>query len=48
MENIPLQFLISINIIDLVRTGGALWTFIHKGIFCYSIGLDSTDSNFLL
>ena len=28
MENILLQFLIRINIINLVRTGGALWTFI--------------------
>ena len=33
MENILLQSLIQINIINLVRTVGALWTFIQKRIY---------------
>ena len=40
MENIPFKFLIPINIINRVCTGGALWTFIQKGICCYLIALD--------
>ena len=46
MENILLQFLILINTINLVRTGGALWTFIRKRICCYLIVLDWKDLNF--
>ena len=33
MENILLQSLIRINIINLVRTVGDLWTFIQKRIY---------------
>ena len=47
-RNILLQFLILINIINQVRTGGALWTFIRERICCYFIVLDSKDLNFLL
>ena len=48
MENILLQFLIRIRKINLVRTGGALWSFIRKRICYYLMVLDWGDLNFLL
>ena len=48
MENIILQFLIRMNLINLVRTGGALWRFIRKRICCYLIVLDWRDLNFFV
>ena len=48
MENILLQFLIRINLINLVCSGGALWTFIQKRTCYYLIVLDWRDLNFLL